>query len=70
MKVKNGIQLKQVNYREFYLVKSNSLIPHIELAQSTASYGLVKTIEWVAFSDNQQAEGKLFSCRQQINCKQ
>ena len=42
------------------LVKNNSLIPYIELAQSTAFMNWAK-IEWVAFSDAQQAEGKLFS---------
>ena len=42
------------------LVKNNSLIPHIELAQSTAFMNWSK-IEWIAFSDYQHAEGKLFS---------
>jgi hypothetical protein len=36
------------------------LIPHIELAESTAFMNWSK-IEWIAFSDAQQAEGKLFS---------
>jgi hypothetical protein len=36
------------------------LIPHIELAQSTAFMDWGK-IEWIAFSDSQRAEGKLFS---------
>jgi hypothetical protein len=41
-------------------VKNNSLIPQVELAQSTAFMDW-KKIEWIAFSDAQQAEGKLFS---------
>jgi alpha-D-xyloside xylohydrolase len=42
------------------LVRNNSLIPHMELAQSTAFMNWLK-IEWIAFSDTQHAEGKLFS---------
>ena len=42
------------------LVKNNSLIPHIALAQSTAFMNWDK-IECLVFSDGQQAAGKLYS---------